>query len=57
MGLNFYVAEIPILSPILATYGPGTFLKKAQNPENRIPENRWVLEFFYLTTKLHIGIY
>ena len=57
MGLNFYVAEIPILSPIMATYGPGTFLKKGQNPENRIPENRWVLGMFYLTTKLHIGIY
>ena len=41
----------------MATYGPGTFLKKAQNPENRIPENRWVLGMFYLTTKLHIGIY
>ena len=46
----------------MATYGPGTFLKKAQNlenriPENRIPENRWVLEFFDLTTKHHIGIY
>ena len=57
MGLNSNVAEIPILSPIIATYGPGTFLKKAKNPENRIPENRWVLGMFYLTTKLHIGIY
>ena len=54
MGQKNYGAKFPLLCPIMATQGPGRFLKKAQNPESGSAKIRRVLKLFYLTTEAHI---
>ena len=54
-----YVAKnhIEVYIPIISTYSPGNYSKKAKNRKTGFAKNRQVLKMFHLTTKFHLGIY